>query len=306
MATKRAPPEQSTDPSKAETHAGSVSLSSRIASLWRAINEDDDAKIEAAILRLSHSRRVFAPLGFAIGAFAMLFNALRLLVSNWRLTLVQILPAMWIWVAMIDLKAHVLHGRSVHVVTGPVLIPVALVIVAITVVSFFLNAVFAFAIAQSGPPEVRPAVAKARRHMTPIAMSGGVVGVMLAFSMTVATRWGSPWFALVHGIVVGVMMVCYVAVPARIIGAKPTQSRRDKLWSTVICGALGAIVCTPPYLLGRLGILMLGSSALLIPGIIVLALGLTLQAGATGAVSAIKMSVKLVQPSPKTTAAAQL
>jgi hypothetical protein len=38
---------------------------------------------------------------------------------------------------------------------------------------------------------------------------------------------------------------------------------------------------------------MLGSRALLIPGIVLVALGATLQAGATGAVRAIKMSVKL-------------
>ena len=38
---------------------------------------------------------------------------------------------------------------------------------------------------------------------------------------------------------------------------------------------------------------MLGSSILLIPGILLFALGLTLQAGATGAVRAIKMSVTL-------------
>ena len=30
---------------------------------------------------------------------------------------------MWIWAAMIDLKAHVLHGKSFHVLTGPVVIP---------------------------------------------------------------------------------------------------------------------------------------------------------------------------------------
>jgi hypothetical protein len=52
-------------------------------------------------------------------------------------------------------------------------------------------------------------------------------------------------------------------------------------------------VSLPPYVLGRVGILMLGSRALLIPGIILLALGVTLQAGATGAVRAIKMSVSL-------------
>ena len=39
---------------------------------------------------------------------------------------------------------------------------------------------------------------------------------------------------------------------------------------------------------------MLGSSLLLVPGILVLAVGVTLQAGATGAVRAIKLSTKLV------------
>ena len=72
----------------------------------------------------------------------------------------------------------------------------------------------------------------------------------------------------------------------------------------MVGGALSATVCTPPYLLGRLGILMLGSSVLLIPGIFVLALGVTLQAGANGAVRAIKMSATLTtagRPTPRAT-----
>ena len=47
---------------------------------------------------------------------------------------------------------------------------------------------------------------------------------------------------------------------------------------------------------------MLGSSLWFIPGIFVLALGVTLQAGATGAVRAIKMSATLTRaghPSPQ-------
>ena len=59
-------------------------------------------------------------------------------------------------------------------------------------------------------------------------------------------------------------------------------------------GAIGAVVCTPPYALGRIGLLMLGSHTLFILGIVVLAVGLTLQAGATGAVKAVKMSAKLL------------
>jgi uncharacterized membrane protein len=269
------------------------SLTTRIGALVRAIEESDEARIEEAVLRLSRSRRVFSPLAFAVGAFALLFDGVRLLVSNWRLTLVQLLPAIWIWVAMADLKLHVLHGHSFNVLRGPVLIPIILVIVAVTVASFFLNAVFAFAIARSGRPEVRPAVAQARRHLTPILVSGAVVGLLLALSTTVVTRWGSPWFTLSLGIVIGVMMVSYVAVPARLIGVKPTQSRRDKLTTSIVSSALGATVCAPPYILGRVGLLMLGSKALLIPGIVLIALGVTLQAGATGAVRAIKMSASL-------------
>ena len=270
----------------------------RVRALVRAIQENDEAKIEEAVLRVSRSRRALAPLAFAVSALVLLFDGLRLLLSNWRLTLVQILPAMWIWLAMFDLKVHVLHGHSLRVLRGPILIPICLVIVAITMVAFFLNAVFAFAIAKPGRPEVRPGLAEARRHMTPILVSGAVVGGLLAFSTMIVTRWGRPWFGLVLSVVVGLLMLCYVAVPARLIGGKPRQSRRDKLTTSAVGGAIGATVCTPPYLLGRLGILMLGSKALFVPGILVLTIGITLQAGATGAVRAIKMSVSLTAGRP--------
>jgi uncharacterized membrane protein len=258
----------------------------RTGALVRAIQDNDEARIEEAILRLSKSRRVFAPLAFAVGAFVMLFNGLRLLVTNWRLTLVEILPAMWIWMAMFDLKGHVLHGKSFHVVRGPVLIPPILLVIAITIASFFLNAVFAFAVSRPGRPEVRPAVAQARKHLTTIVAWGAVVGAMLAFSTLIVTRWGKPWFTISLGIVVGVMMVCYVAVPSRLIGATPPkQSKRDKLATTAVGGALSATVCTPPYVLGRAGMLMLGSNGVVIfiVGIFLVAFGVTLQAGVTGA-----------------------
>jgi hypothetical protein len=109
----------------------------------------------------------------------------------------------------------------------------------------------------------------------------------------VVPRWGRPWFGIILSVVVGVMMLCYVFVPVRLIGARPRASRRDKIMTTLVGGAIGATVCAPPYLLGRLGILMLGSKVLLVPGIVVLAVAATLQAGATGAVRAIKMSATL-------------
>src|SRR5213078_4881153 len=138
--------------------------SGRVSALIDASEQNDETAIHDAVDRLRRRHRVFAPLAFALCAFALLFDGLKLLVSNWRLTLVQILPAMWIWLAMFDLKAHLLRGKTYHVISGPVVIPVVLMITAITVASFFLNAVFAFAIDQPRPPKVRPAVETARRH----------------------------------------------------------------------------------------------------------------------------------------------
>src|SRR5262249_19356952 len=161
------------------------------------------------------------------------------------------------WLAMYDLRAHVLHGKSFHALRGPVLIPINLAIISITAAAFLLNAVFAFAIAGPPPPAIRPAFAQARTRAPVILSWGAGVGVLLGLSTTVAARSPSPWFALSLGIVIGVMMICYVAVPARLIGIRPTQSRREKVASTAVNSALSLTVCTPPYLLGRVGILML-------------------------------------------------
>lgn len=251
-----------------------------------------------AVTRLSRSRPWLAPAILAVGAAAMLFGGLKLLFSNWRLTMIQVLPAMWIWLAMLDLKAHLFRGRSFHLLSGPVTIPIVLAIAAITAASFFLNAVFAFAISGPGRPVIRPAFGQARSHLAVIAGWGGAVGICLGLSTVIAPRWGQRWFAISLSIVIAVMMLCYVLVPSRLTGIKAAHSRRDKLAATVVGGTVGAVICTPPYALGRIGLLMLGSDTLFALGIIVFAAGLILQAGATGAVKAIKMSAKLVSGSP--------
>jgi len=261
-----------------------------------AVRRGDETMVEDLVLRLSTNRPIFKPLAFVVGGLAMLFTGLKLLFSNWRLLLVQALPAMWIWAVMFDLKAHALHGKSFHVLKGPVLIPLVLAVMAITAASFYLNAIFAFSIIQPGHPEIRPGVAQARAHRRAILGPGVVVGLMLGFATLVVTRWGRPWFGISMSIVIAVMMVAYVAVPSRLIGVKPRPSRRDKLAATAVGGAVGAVVCAPPYILGRIGILMLGSQVLRIPGFLVITVAALLQAGATGAVKTVKMSAKLLEP----------
>lgn len=74
--------------------------------------------MEEAVVALSRLRRSYAPLAFLVGAFAMLFDGLKLLVLNWRLGLVEALPAMWAWLAMVDLRVHLFGGRQLRSLQG--------------------------------------------------------------------------------------------------------------------------------------------------------------------------------------------
>ena len=261
--------------------------------LVTAIRSGDEAMVERTVLALSQRSRWLAPLALLVGAFAMLFQGVKLLFTNWRLTLVQILPAMWIWVAMLDLKAHALHGKEFHLLRGPLLWLVLLVIAGLTAGSYFLNAVFAFAISKTGAPQIRPAFTEAKRHIRTIVAWGLLVGLALGFATMVVDRWGKFWFSLTLSIVVAVMMVTYVAVPARLIGVKSERTTRDKLTASAVGGAVGAVVCTPPFALGRVAILLLGSHTFRYLAIVMLAIAVVLQTGATSSVKAIKMSAKL-------------
>ncbi len=266
----------------------------RLAEVARGVRDGDEAEVVRAVEALSRRHRLLAPLALLVGGVAMLFGGLRLLLTNWRLTVIQIPPAMWIWAAMYDLRGHVLHDRTVQELSGPAVIPLIAAVIAITAACFWLNALFAFAISQDGKPEVLPAIEEARPHLATILGSGAVVGLALGLTVTVVTRAHRPWFAVTLSVVIGVMMIAYVAVPARLIGVDSgAVSRRDRLSASVVGTVLGAVVSTPAYVIGRVGLLMIGSPFLRLPGILLFVVGFTLQAGATSAVKAVKMGAKL-------------
>ena len=261
--------------------------------LLAGIQRGDEADIARAIEELSRSRRYLAPLAYAVGGVAMLLGGVRLLFSNWRLTLIQVLPAVWIWLAMYNLRAHLLHGREFRDLEGPWVVLLLAAIAAVAIGVFFFNAVFGFAIAQGGTPRVRRAIAEARQRLGPIVLTGGVLGLALGLAVLLAPRAGEPWFAVSLGIVIGLMMAAYVAVPSRLVGVETKASRRDRLSASAVGGLLGVALATPPYILGRIGLLMIGSPFLRIPGFVVFLVAATLQAGATSAVRAVKLGARL-------------
>ena len=260
----------------------------------KAIREEDDDAVEATIVSLSQRSRILAPLSLLVGAFAMLFQGVKLLFTNWRLTAVQIIPALLIWASMLDLKIHVVRGRELNRTLGPIFILIVLAVAIVTAAAYFLNAVFAFAIANSEKPEIRPGFDQARRHLRPVLGWGFLIGLALGVSVAIVPRWGSWWFALSLSIVIAIMMLTYVTVPARLVGIKSNYSRRDKLAATAVGGAVGAIVCSPPYLLGRAGIVLLGIRHLFVLGVVLIVIAVPLQTGAVTATKAVKFSAKLL------------
>jgi hypothetical protein len=267
------------------------SLYQDVRSLVVSLPQGEQAVIEA-VERLSHSRRALAPLSLTIGAFAMLFEGLRLLASNWKLMLVVLLPAAWIWLAMWDIRARLVHGQSSHTLNGGWLVVAAVAVTLTTAASFYLNGAFGFAVADE-PTDVRRGFDGARSHRWDLLIPGIVVGILLAFAALWAPDLPKPWYILSMGAAVGLMMLGYVAVPARVIGVRRSYKRSDKWLMTAIGSTVAAIVMFPVYILGRVALLLIGSEVLRPFGVVLFAAAIVLELGATGAVRAVKLGSAL-------------
>ena len=147
---------------------------------------------------------------------------------------------------MVDLKAHVFHGKSFQPLHGWALLAGIVAAAVITAAGFMLNAVFAFAIAKAGPapdPRCLHPGSIARRNRPRCWRRDPTVARVAALYVD---RWGHWWFAISMSFVIAIMMVAYVSLPARLIGMKTTFSKADKLKASVAGGAIGGVVCFPP------------------------------------------------------------
>jgi hypothetical protein len=274
--------------------------SAALVRLVRAVADVDPAAIESAARRLGQSRRILTPLAWAAGALVLMVQGVKLLILNWRLSLVQLVPAAWVWLTMWDLKTHLLHGTSFAHVNLVGRMALAAAVVAITIAAFWCNTVFAFAIDGPPPPRIAPAIRLARPHWQMVATSGLAVGVALAFAAVVVPRFAGIWlFSLVLGVVLAVMVISFVAVPARIIGVKsPKLSRKESIGRAAAGGALSAVAMAPGYLLGRVGLILLGAQNFHALGFVMLSIGSALYAAAMSSVKAVKLSMKLTPTVP--------
>jgi hypothetical protein len=267
----------------------------------RAVADAEPAEIELAARQLGQSRRYLAPIAWAAGAIVLLIRGVKLLVLNWRLTLIELVPAVWLWLVMWDLKQHALRGEAFRQITVGGLLLAAALASAASIASFWCNTVFGFAVTMPRP-RIRAAAQQARPYRRQIIWAGIGMGLLLAVGAVVVPRIGPAWaYVLALGGLYAAMLISFVAVPARILGVKKRKlPPRQTIGGWAVGGALSAVAMTPGFVLDRLGLILLGVPGLHLVGFVILSAGTALYAAGMSSVKAVKLSMKLDAPSPST------
>lgn len=255
-----------------------------------AVHSTDPSRVEQAVSELSGRRRWLRPLVYAAGTIAIVFDGVRLLIQNWRLTLLQLAPAVWIWVMSWNLKSHALSNRDLP--TDRVGLIAAGVVIAAQV-TYWCNATFAFSLLQGTRAEIRSAFREARPHWRFISGIALVTGSLQAAIWLLLPTWRPTWFWIALLVMFFVQIYLFVAIPMWLIGARKTGARRDRAMQSATTGVLGGVAATPGFVLNRIGLLLVGVGPFGALGFAIVAIGAVLHATASSSVRVVKMSVRL-------------
>jgi hypothetical protein len=266
----------------------------RVVDMALAVAAAEPADIEAAAHRLGRSHRLLVPLAWTGGALVLLVRGVKLLFVNWRLSLLQLLPAAWVWVLMWDLRHHELRVAAFRDVTaGGVVLLVALC-VATTIAAFWCNGLFGFAIVEP-PPNIRRAARRARPFARSLVGAGAVVGGVIAVGAIAIPRIDTRLGYLASaGALYALILVSFVAVPARILGlGRQKLPPREAVGRWAVGSALSAVAMTPGFVLDRIGLILIGISGVRWLGFVLLSVGTALYAAGMTSVRAVKLTMKL-------------
>ena len=256
----------------------------------RGVSEVDPAVVEGELERLGSRRRWLASLVYAAGTVAVVFRGVLLLLQNWRLLLLQVVPAAWLWLMTWNLKTHLFSRESLPVDYKAGL---AIGVIVLSLVCHWCNATFAFTLTQPGRPQIRPAFREARqrwRLVTGVALAAGAAqAAVWVFLAPVSVRW----FLIGLTAMLVIQIYLFVALPLWLVGIRPREDRRTKITRSVTTGVLGGVASAPGFLLNRVGLLLLGTHALWILGIVFVSVGAVLHVTASSSVRVVKLSARL-------------
>jgi hypothetical protein len=265
-------------------------------SRWRAlvnavaaVRSTDPATVEAALKELGARRRWLTPLAYAAGTVAVVFDGVLLLIRNWRLSLLQLFPAAWIWAMTWNLKNHTLANPDI---TIGISILVAVGVLLAAQAAYWCNATFAYTIAQGATADFGAAFREARPHWRFIGGLALLTGALQAgiWLLVPHVQPRLLWAGLLVMFLVQVYL--FIAIPSWLLGVRKSGTRRERTIRSMTTGVLSGVASTPGFLLNRIGLLLLGSS-LWIAGVVLVSIATVLHVTASSSVRVVKMSLRL-------------
>lgn len=256
-----------------------------------AMNDDE---LLAAIGRVRVGRALHGPLDFLAGAVLLVLHSVLLLVGNWRLLVLELVPAVWIAAVLWDWRFHVVEGNELVEVRGAWAAVIAVGVVLATVVSYWCNV--AFVHAALGPrPSLRGALREAGRHRRLILGAGLAVGALHAWVSVRGPVRGLPTVTIGLGLVALLDLYLYSALPGQALGLdRRRASPREYVATTVTSGALSMAISLPGVTLALVAHALLGTSVLRVLGVVVLAVAVLLQVAASSSSRAVSMWSRLL------------
>jgi hypothetical protein len=250
----------------------------------------DPASLQEELQRMGRSRRWLAPLAYAAATIAVVFDGVLILLRNWRLLLLQLVPAAWIWVMTRELKAHVFAGQELPTLYADL---VAAGVLVVAQIAYWCNATFAFTVASEGTG-IADAFRQARRRWRLVS------GTALLTGGAQAAVWlwlDGTWLTVGLLTMLVVQIYMFVAVPAWLVGAPSKKaSRHERVVQSLTTGVLSGVATTPGFLLNRISLLILGLPTVGVIGFVLLAVSAVLHVTASSSVRVVKMSLRLRDP----------
>jgi len=262
-----------------------------------AVADADPEEIEATARRLGSSRRYLAPVAWVAGMLVLVVRGIRLLLWNWRLLVLELVPATWVWVTLSDLRHEGLRAPPLRDITVlDVLLAVSVAAVA-SLAALWCNCVFGFAVSQPHP-RVRPAIRQTWPYRRRLAVASVVVGAGVATGFAVIPRLDSVWvYAACVGAMYGIMLSSLVVMPAWVIGiARRRFGPLETVQRWVTGWALAAVAMAPGFIMAHLGDRIIDLRRFDVLGYVVLILGVILYAAGLSSVKAVTLSMKLEIP----------
>jgi hypothetical protein len=254
-----------------------------------AVRSTEPARVESALEALARKGRWLKPLAYAAGTVAVVFDGVLLLIRHWQLTLLQLVPAVWVWVMSWNLRNRMLANAEMSTTVS---IAVAVGVIVAAQLAYWCNATFGYTMVQGETPDIKAAFAEARPHWRLVGglalLTGGIQASIAVAIPHLQVRW--LWIALL--VMFMVQIYLFIAIPSWLLGVRKTGSRRERTIQSLTTGVLSGVAATPGFLLNRIGLLLLGTSLFWV-GVAVVSIGAVLHVTASSSVRVVKLSLRL-------------